>query len=63
MFSQLEKERKFGHVCQRPILSKKAPCLREAVVEQLENKRKFSWRYVFARHSLYLLLVSLSRSF
>lgn len=48
---ELEKERKFGHVLKTHLIKEKAPfALREAVVEQLEkNKRKFSWRYVFAR--------------
>ncbi len=48
---ELEKERGFSHVLKTHFIKEKAPfALREAVVEQLEkSKRKFSWRYVFAR--------------
>ena len=48
---EIEKERKFGHVLKTHLIKEKAPfALREAVVEQLErNKRKFFWKYVFAR--------------
>ncbi len=47
---EIEKERKFGHVLKIHLIKEKAPfALREAVVQQLENKKnKFSWRHIFA---------------
>ena len=47
---ELEKERKFGHVLKTHLIKEKAPfALREALVQQLENKKsKFSWRHIFA---------------
>ena len=47
---EIEKERKFGYVLKTHLIKEKAPfALREAVVQQLENKKsKFSWRHIFA---------------
>src|SRR3989338_6028073 len=48
---EIEKERKFGHVLKTHFIKEKASfAFRESLVEQFEiNKRKFSWKYVFAR--------------